>query len=292
MIELIVSDMDGTLLNHHFSISSENIQSIHTAVANGVPFVIATGRHLTEAQPLLAAHNIHCPIITVNGAAIYDSNGTLLDMHPIDTQRVLQTIEKAQKYSGIIVDIVTLEGVTSDNQVKRETQLQAFIRSHNPNLSDEEAIALFAKQRENFPAHYVPSLENFIRSENPTILKMIVMTSEHTDQLSQLKQELTAFSDIVVTSSNPLNIEINAPLAQKGIAVKNYATSHGMSLQNVLALGDNDNDASMLTTVGYGIAMANAAQHIQQLAYATTDSNEHNGVAHAIQKYVLNNLED
>lgn len=290
MIKLIVSDMDGTLLSHNFDISYENVQSIHQAIEKGVPFIVATGRHVTEARPLLAAHNIHCPIITLNGAATYDKTGNLVNMHPLNTERVLHILKTAEKYSDLIVDIVTIDGVTSDKQEAREKQLQSFIRSFHPDLSDVALADLFEKQRKNFPAIYVPSLEAFINAKNPDILKIIVMTASQTSQLTQLQQDLASYTDIVVTSSHPLNIEINAPLAQKGIAVKDFSTKHNIPLSAVLALGDNDNDVSMLLTVGYGIAMANAAPHIQQLAYAVTTSHEQNGVAHAIQKYVLNNI--
>lgn len=290
MIELIVSDMDGTLLSHHFDISQENVQSIHKATEKGVPFIVATGRHFTEAKPLLTAHNIDCPIITLNGAATYKSDGTLVNMHPINTDRVLHILQHAQQYSDLLVDIVTVDGVTSDKKEVREKQLQSFMRSFHPELDETALAELFTKQRENFPALYVPSLEHFINVSQPDILKVIVMATDKTPQLTQLKQDLSALPDITVTSSHPLNIEINAPLAQKGIAVNDFAKKNGIALENVLALGDNDNDISMLSTVGYGIAMANAAQHIQDLAYAVTDSHEHHGVARAIHKYVLDNI--
>ncbi|SLC89556.1 phosphatase yitU [Mycobacteroides abscessus subsp. abscessus] len=77
MVKLIVSDMDGTLLNEKMMISQANADAIREAEKQGIPFMVATGRGFTEAKPLLEEAGLSCPIITLNGAQVYDEKGTI-----------------------------------------------------------------------------------------------------------------------------------------------------------------------------------------------------------------------
>ena len=72
MIELIVSDMDGTLLNEKMKVSETNAKAIKAAIDKGIHFMFATGRGFTEAQPLLQEVGINCSFITLNGAQVYN----------------------------------------------------------------------------------------------------------------------------------------------------------------------------------------------------------------------------
>ena len=80
------------------------------------------------------------------------------------------------------------------------------------------------------------------------------------------------------------NIEINHVDAQKGIALKQFAEERGFSADQVMALGDNFNDVSMLTYAGTSVAMGNAVEAIKKIAKHVTDTNEENGVATAIDR--------
>ena len=76
MIKLIASDMDGTLLNDKMEVSDENAQAIRDAQAAGIEFMVATGRGVTEATPLLAAQDLKPAFITLNGAMVLKSSPT------------------------------------------------------------------------------------------------------------------------------------------------------------------------------------------------------------------------
>ena len=83
MIKLIASDMDGTLLNDKMEVSDENAQAIRDAQAAGIEFMVATGRGVTEATPLLAAQDLKPAFITLNGAMVFDEAGELVVTIPI-----------------------------------------------------------------------------------------------------------------------------------------------------------------------------------------------------------------
>ena len=104
------------------------------------------------------------------------------------------------------------------------------------------------------------------------------------DQLEAVHKELESDTDIAITSSGDINLEFNHPEAQKGFALKHYAARLGIDMKDVMSLGDNWNDASMLEMAGRGVAMANAADGIKDLCQYTTKSNREHGVAVAIEE--------
>lgn len=98
-------------------------------------------------------------------------------------------------------------------------------------------------------------------------------------------QELAKSPNLAVSSSSRGNLEITHSDAQKGIALATIAKQLGIDLENVMALGDNLNDISMLERVGYPVAMDNAAPEVKAVAKYITDSNENSGVGKAIMKF-------
>ena len=99
-------------------------------------------------------------------------------------------------------------------------------------------------------------------------------------------QELAQSPNLAVSSSSRGNLEITHSDAQKGIALSTIAKQLGIDLKDVMALGDNLNDVSMLERVGYSVAMDNAAPEVKTVAKYVTDSNENSGVGKAIKKFL------
>ena len=97
MIELIVSDMDGTLLNDKMEVSASNVSAINEANRLGIKFMVATGRGYAEAVPALKEVGIDCPMITLNGGQVFDEDGQLVENLGIDkttTRRILEDVKK------------------------------------------------------------------------------------------------------------------------------------------------------------------------------------------------------
>src|SRR5699024_9410540 len=93
----------------------------------------------------------------------------------------------------------------------------------------------------------------------------------------------------ILSSSARGNIEITHSDAQKGIALNTIAERLNIDMENVMAIGDNMNDISMLERVGYSVAMDNAAPEVKAIAKYQTDSNEHSGVGKAIMTLLKEN---
>ena len=116
------------------------------------------------------------------------------------------------------------------------------------------------------------------------VLKIIAFDKNGPEQLKAVTGELEKIGDLAIAASELTNIEINHVNAQKGIALKQFAEERGFTADEVMALGDNFNDVSMLTYAGTSVAMGNAAEAIKKIAKHVTDTNEENGVATAIDR--------
>lgn len=286
MIKLIISDMDGTLLNSHLSISLDNQHAINSAVKNGFHFAIATGRHISEARPILTKSNISCPLITGNGSAIYDAQGNLQDVFALTQERTLDILEKAKQFPNLHVEVTTVDDVLCDNLQRRDDTLRSFIRLHHPTVTDTEMTSILEKQKTDLPVTYVPSLYDMVKESKPnTLLKLLIVNTTEDDSIHQLRQQLESLNDIAISSSYANNIEINAASATKGKAVTQLASTLNISLENVMAIGDNLNDVSMLSIVGMGVAMGNAHETVKNIARDITDTADNSGVAKAIFKH-------
>ncbi len=114
-------------------------------------------------------------------------------------------------------------------------------------------------------------------------MKIIAFSEEGPAKLKPLSDEILAkHSSLKITSSSASNIEINNINAQKGIAVERYANMLNTPMSDVMAIGDNNNDVSMLELAGVSYAMGNASPEVKQLARYITDTNVNDGVGKAI----------
>ncbi|MEX0256980.1 Cof-type HAD-IIB family hydrolase [Lacticaseibacillus casei] len=285
MIKLIASDMDGTLLNDKMEVSDENAKAIREEQAAGIEFMVATGRGVTEAKPLLAAQQLKPAFITLNGAMVFDEVGKPVVTIPIAddlSQYVIDTLQAADIY----FEITTNKGVFSDSRVKRIQNVADLLVDLNPDTTYKLAVALAAARFEIMNINYVDDYQKLLDDPTIQIMKIIAYTGETPDILKAPAKVFKATGKLSVTSSSVNNIEVNNIKAQKGYAVEAYAKQKGITMDEVMAIGDNLNDASMIKMAKYGIAMGNAIPEITDLAWGTTGTNGENGVAEAIRKAI------
>lgn len=282
MISIIASDMDGTLLNDKMEISPENSAAIKKAQAAGIEFIVATGRGLSEAQPLLNQAGLDPAYITLNGAQVFDVNGQLVVNEPLPDE-VAQQLASELKADDFYFELVTNQGVYSDSKVHRIQNVADLLVNLNPDTPYKIAVALAAARLEIMNINYVDSYQQILTDPALKIMKILVFSINGPDIFDPIRHKYANDRDIVITSSSPNNIEINSSKAQKGIALIDYAQQKGISADAVMAIGDNMNDYSMITAAGVGVAMGNAIPAIKQVATFTTATNIDNGVAQAIE---------
>ena len=281
MIELIVSDMDGTLLNGKMKVSETNAKAIKTAMKKGIHFMVATGRGFTEAQPLLEEVGINCSFITLNGAQVYNEEGSVIQNIGIDKQSVHEIVAAIKK-RNLYCEMTTSNGIYSDNKAKRIESVASLLFETNPDTTYKMAVVLAAARLEIMNINYVEDYEQLVHDDSIEVLKIIAFSDDGRKVLGPLTEELEKSGELAITASFVNNIEINNINAQKGIALEAAAKKLNIPLENIMTLGDNFNDVSMLKVAGYSFAMENAEEEVKTYAKYITTSNNNDGIAHAI----------
>lgn len=284
MIRLFASDMDGTILQDHSTIHPDNVKMVRYLQDKNISFIICTGRDFYQASLCLKPENLQCPIIGLNGAIIYEEDGTILKEVTLsheDTRALIQKIELHQNNW----DMMTSNGIYSLHfEEKFAKKVETFKHNH-PELTPAELEEELIKLRQLFEAIDVSSVEEVLADPSVKIYKILTSNDEQESALLEIRSFVdTQLPNLVATSSFRTNIEVTHKDAQKGIALQYYAETLGISMEEVFAIGDNSNDVSMLKLAGYSVAMGNANQEAINTAKYQTDDNKHGGVAKAIQK--------
>lgn len=288
MIKLIASDMDGTLLDSSMQISPENAAAIKHATEQGVEFIVATGRNRTEALPALEQVGIECAMVTLNGAQVFDKTGQSLFTIPIDAQTVTSILDLLDE-QDIYYEVATDQGLFSQSQEQRIELFATHLGEVMPHLTHKMAIAMVTSQLEILPIHYVKNVRQRL-AEGLEVLKIICFHKEEARVLGPVAKELEGFGELSITSSGANNIEINHRDAQKGIAVAHLAHERNIPLEQIMTIGDNLNDISMIQMAGVSFAMGNAALEVKEYAKYVTDTNIEDGVGKAILRALRENL--
>jgi Cof subfamily protein (haloacid dehalogenase superfamily) len=281
--------MDGTLLSSHLAISETNKEAVLEAQAQGIEFMVATGRAYSEAKPALDDAGIKCCMITGNGAQIFDENGEATVTFSIDkktTKEIMTTLREKNLY----FELMTTNGVYAESQPQRVENFATLLANQVPHLTFKMAIAMASTHLNMLPVHYINNYDELLVDDSVEILKVIAFSDEGPKLLRPIADELEANGPLYVTASFPNNIEINHKDAQKGNAVKLMAEKRGIELEDVMTIGDNFNDVSMLKVAGVSFAMGNAEEDVKKIAKYEADTNMNHGVGKAILRAISENL--
>ena len=283
MVQIIASDMDGTLLNDKMVISKRNAAAVKEAQKQGIHFIVSTGRAYDEVKPLITEAGFNCPMITLNGAFVLDENGKEISAAPIPdsiAKKIMLTLKK----NGLYFEVITAKGVCSDNKAKRIENFAELLASISPDTPYKLAVTLASARMELMNINYVDNYMDLVDDPKTVIGKIVVFSPEGQKVLGPIKDELSKNDNLVITSSGPGNIEINHVNAQKGVALQAYADSLNIPMDNVMAIGDNNNDVSMLKAAGISYAMDNGSDEVKMLAQYITAPNTEDGAGIAIEE--------
>ena len=289
MIKMIASDMDGTLLSSHLAVSEKNKEAVRHAQEQGIEFMVATGRAYSEAKPALDEAGIKCAMITGNGAQGFDAEGNETFTISIDKETV-KTIMSILRGHDLYFELMTSHGVYAESQPQRVENFATLVANQVPHLTYKMAIAMASAHLDMLPVNYIDSYDELLVNDEIEILKVICFCEDGPEVLRPIGEEIEKQGRLYVTSSFPNNIEINHQDAQKGNAVRMIAEQKGISLDDVMTIGDNYNDVSMLGIAGVSFAMGNAEEGVKKVAKYETDTNVNDGVGKAILRAISENL--
>lgn len=272
-IKLFVTDLDGTLLGSNDKISQKNIKAIRDAVDAGVVVTFATGRMYCSAVQYARQADIDVPLITYNGALIKAASGQIYHEEYIDPAA-------AEKFVGYCAKKQWYIQVNSNDKLYFPVYL--------------ERSAAYEKST-GIKGNTVGWQELGKKTEN--VAKMLFVTGNFAgDSLSENEQEENEIisemtqkfnGKVLLVKSKKGLIEVINPNVSKANALLILAEQFGFKTDEIMAVGDANNDLPMLKAAGKSAAMGNAADNIKDVCDYVVDTNDNNGVAEAIYKYVL-----
>jgi Cof subfamily protein (haloacid dehalogenase superfamily) len=260
---LIALDLDGTLLDSSLAISETNEKAVHEVMERGVSVAINTGRMFCSTRTFVKRLEVNGPVICYNGAMICRPDGTVIFHKPLD-------LDVARGLLSIFKD--------------RGIYVQSYVGD-----------ALYVKENDRDTIWYINTFgvdRCFIGDEfySPTTAptKLLSIT-EGIEQSLAVRDEMSElFGDkLYVTISNSNFVEMMNPAANKGERLADVAREMGIGMESVMAVGDSENDLEMISRAGVGIAMGNGFEAVKSAADDVAPTNDEDGVAWAIRKYVL-----
>lgn len=265
--------MDGTLLNSKRVISEETRLVLQKAHALGVQVVVSTGRIFSNAAFFSNSIGVKSPVIASNGSFVREKDkDEVIYKCTIDSKKCMEIMGICKKYKTK-ANFYTPYGTFCNSRLfffimKNFVQKQA---------SEPIFVKYFNNERK--------LIENILKNEDNIIKCEIV----HRDakKIKQLREVLSEIYDIEIASSSSRNIEITKKGVSKGSAVKKLAEYYNIKREEIIAIGDSENDMSMIEFAGLGVAMGNALEKVKAKADYVTDTNDNNGVAKVIEKYIL-----
>lgn len=277
-IKLIALDMDGTLFNPESIVTEGNREAIRKATEQGITVIISTGRPFAGLPAELLAELGVKYAITTNGSTICEvPSGRFINRRPFDREYVLGIVEKLLQWR-IFVDVFSgglaytpsycfefLDSVGYPDSVK------AYIKKTRVPVED---VLSYIRENE----HIVDKITlNFIMEGDTPLYR------------EEVKRFLESIDGINLVTGGFHNLEFTRGDVSKGNALELLSGELGIDMSQTMAIGDTENDLSIIQAAGVGVAMGNADDYVKGFADYITDDNAHDGVAKAIYEIAMGN---
>ena len=266
MYRLIALDLDGTVLTSNVDILPSTVEAVAYARSKGVKVIVCTGRIVGEAAVFSKEIGASSLLISAGGAAISD----------VRTARNVKEWAMPWDIGARVVEAVQNRPVTVMIYVGDRLYLNPY--------SDE--ILCNTKRTEGFWASKVvlPDVAAAIREHRFPVSKVFARGDQKI--LAEALSEINQLPGIHITRSAENNFEVMPEGVNKGLSLRELTHVMGISMDDVMAIGDSDNDSDMLKIVGMPVVMGNGDEAVKQLAKYVTDTNDNDGVAKAIYEFI------
>ena len=272
MYKLICTDMDGTLLNSEGKISERNLMAIKEAHNKGVKVTVCTGRLFTSARYFADLMEVKVPVIAANGAYIREK----------DKNNIIYKSVLGIKNCEIILEVLHKYGINPHFNTADIVFTEKIIHSSESYAKINKTLP---KNRQ-IDIRVVDDWDKILDEYKEDILKCICIDDD-VEKILKAKEELLKYDELEVVSSHYNNFEVMCKGVSKGRAVEILAGFYNIKKEEIMCLGDNENDISMLKYAGMGVAMGNGEDYVKKVADFVTDTNNNDGVAKAIEKFIL-----
>ena len=266
-IKLIAVDLDGTLLNSKHQMSKRNEKALKAAIAKGVQVIIATAKTRTSASDIVKRLELTTQGIYLHGLAIYNADGSLAyqkTLEPAIARQVLTFAEDRGFY--VIAYSGTRILVRSSN-----SRFEQYIKEYNEALPE-----------------IIGPIQNIL-GDMP-INKLLITRFDEAKRVKALRWQLSMQLDDQANVTGSIRddmLEVMPPNISKSVTLAALIKQAEIKAENVMAIGDGGNDIDMIEMAGIGVAMGNARQALKDKADHIVADNDHDGVAEAVEKFVL-----
>lgn len=263
-IKLIATDIDGTILKHNFEFNQGVKDCIKKLTKDGIKVVLVTGRMHVATDFIAEELGLDTPIVSYQGGLVKHENETLYEKN-LDPKRAKEIIHWAKK---------------------NDVHLNLYM---NDQLYVEQDDAIIRRYTGERGAGFL--VESFDEIKLERINKILAIDFEDENKVNMWRDYLqNKFDDIDVVKSMPYFCEVSHPEATKYHAVKFLSDYMGIAQDEVLAIGDQDNDINLLKAGGIKVAMGNATDALKSVADYVTDTVKNDGFVKAIEKFIYNEI--
>ena len=262
-VRLMLADVDGTLVTQDKVLTDEAIEAVRLLGEANILFAVTSGRPPRGMEMLIEPLDLKTPISAFNGGCIVDRTMTVIE------QRVLP--------EGLIRPIVDL---------MRSFELDVWVyRGADWYVSDPKAPHV---DREAWTVKFDPIVVSGLDGLTDGVAKLVGVSDDHEAVSKASDAAHTRFGDHVTAApSQPYYLDVTHPQANKGAVATYLADRYQLSTDEIATIGDMPNDVLMFAHSGLSIAMGNADPQVQRAARRVTATNQNDGFAKAVDRFVL-----
>ncbi|HVS41625.1 MAG TPA: Cof-type HAD-IIB family hydrolase [Candidatus Dormibacteraeota bacterium] len=262
-VKLLLADVDGTLVTNDKVLTDRAIAAVHRLHDAGILFAVTSGRPPRGMSMLIAPLRLETPISAFNGGVIVDPDMTVIEQRVLPADLVVPIDELLRSH---VLDTWTYRG--SDWFVTDP---------HGPHVDRESRTVRFG-----------PTVTADIESITADVAKIVGVGDDYDAVEAAAAAARERFGDHVTAArSQPYYVDVTHPQANKGAVVQYLSDRYRIPSAQIATIGDQSNDVLMFAHSGLSIAMGNASHEVQRCARRVTTSNEEEGFAVAVERYVL-----
>jgi len=262
-VRLLLADVDGTLVTKDKVLTQRSIEAVRELRDAEVLFALTSGRPPRGMQMLIEPLSLSTPISAFNGGLVTEPDMTVLEQKVIPDELVPAIIAMLES-AGLDVWIYSgAEWLVRD--------LQA------PHIA-----------RESFTVQFDPTLVESFEGHTEDVAKLVGVSDDHDLVASVARAAHDEFGDhISAARSQPYYLDVTHPGANKGEVVKFLSARYDIPEEQIATIGDMPNDVLMFARSGLSIAMGQSDREVQRAARRVTGSNEEDGFANAVERFIL-----
>ena len=263
MIELLLSDVDGTLVTPQKELAPRTVEAAHELHEAGIHLALTSGRPPRGMEMLVGPLALRAPLAGFNGGLVVEPQMDVIEEHTIPPALVPRTIEILE-YARLSVWVY--HGA------------DWFVRD-----PDGPHVA-----RETHTVQFAPTVVDTFDGIEDGVAKIVGVSDDH-DAVAAAETAAHAelAEHVSASRSQPYYLDVTHPQANKGDVVKFLAQRYSLPEERIATIGDMPNDVLMFARSGLSIAMGNAHREVQRAARHVTTANDADGFANAVRRFIL-----